>query len=93
MKNDALIEALQSVCRATNTPAELTRKIVRAATGETETPDKSITTKQAASRLEVHDKTILRWGREGKLKAIRQSPRRIRWRMSEVERLAMQGVA
>ncbi len=89
--NDALIDALHSVCRISGTPPEVTRKIVMAAKGDPMTPDKTITTKQAADMLECCTKSVYRYAGRGLLHPVRRSARCIRWRKSEVERLAMQG--
>lgn len=89
--NDALIDAIHSVCRISGTPPEITRKIVMAAKGDPITPDKTITTKQAADILECCTKSVYRYADRGLLHPVRRSARCIRWRKSEVERLASQG--
>lgn len=89
--NAGLIDALQGICRATNAPAEITRAVLRAAKGEPTRPDKTVTTKGAAGVLECSTKTVFRYAERGLLHPIRRSARSLRWRQSEVERLAFHG--
>lgn len=91
--NENLIEALQSVCRATGAPPEITKRIVAAAKGtEATAKDKAVTTRAAAGVLECSTKTVYRLAARGLLNPIRRSSRCVRWRLSEVERLALRGV-
>lgn len=89
--NTALIEALQSICRATNADNEITRRVIAAAKGETPARDMLLTGKQAAEILGCHPKTLFAYRRAGKLRSIHRSPRCIRWRKSEVDKLAFDG--
>ena len=91
MSNNGLIEALQTICRATNAPAEITRAVLRAAKGEPTQPDKTLTTRAAAVVLGCSTKTVFRYSARGLLHPIRRSARSLRWRQSEVEKLAYHG--
>ena len=60
-------------------------------------PDQAVrrrlgTGRQAADVLGVHRRTLQRYAREGKLTAIYQSRRRVRYDLDEVERLASEGI-
>jgi hypothetical protein len=90
--SENLIDVLQSVCRATGATPEITRAVLRAAKGEPTTPEKAITTKAAAEALECCPRTVHRLAARGLLTPIRRSRRCLRWRRSEVERLALEGV-
>ncbi len=48
-------------------------------------------TKVTASMLDLHPKSILRYGREGILHPVRRSARCLRWKKSEVEKLMRDG--
>ena len=56
-------------------------------------PQRIGSAKQAAAILNVHPRTIFRYERAGRLRAIRQSSRRVRFDLDQVERLAFEGVA
>lgn len=88
-----LIDALQGLCRATNTEPETTRRILAAAKGERPARDDLIKTRAAAEILDCHPKSVFRYARRGLLHPIRRSPRALRWRKSEVERLATEGAS
>ena len=89
--NAGLIDALQSICRASNAPADVTARIVRAAKGDATQPDRTLTTKAAAEVLECSKKSVFRYAERGLLTPVRRSARCLRWRKSEVEKLAFQG--
>lgn len=83
------LEALKSFLQAVGTPPDEVRTIIRAA-GDSEkpAPDKLILTREAAAILGCHPKTVFRYRRRGLLNPVRRSARCIRWRDSEVRRLA-----
>ena len=84
-----LITALESICRLANLEAERTARILAAAVHEeVKAPEKYLTTKQAAAILECHPKSIFRYAARGKISPIRRSARLIRWKQSEIVRLA-----
>ena len=80
-----LIEAILS------TPPERYGAILSAARGSDR--PRPGTVKQAAEILGCNPRTIQRYEREGKLKAIRVSSRMVRYDLRQVERLAEQGAA
>lgn len=89
------IDALKSFCRAMELPAETATRIMAAARGDTATAKSQealLTGRQAAQILGCHPKTLFAYRRAGKLKSIRRSARCIRWRKSEIEKLAFEGV-
>lgn len=92
MTTSPLIDALKSVCLAVNADPETTRRVIQAAKGDVQKPDGLLTTKAAAGVLECHPKSVWRYARRGVLHPVRRSARTIRWRKSEVERLAFEGV-
>lgn len=51
------------------------------------------TVRQAADILQVHPRTVQRYERAGLLTAVRYSPRRIRYDLDQVQRLADEGVS
>lgn len=87
--SEKLIEVLESICRATGTPRETTARIIAAAKGDKPGPDRPITTRHAAEILECHPKTVHRLAARGMLHPIRRSARCVRFKLSEVERLAL----
>ena len=88
------LESLKSYLRAMEATPDDARAIMGAATGATKTPtDKLLRTRDTAAILECHPKTVLRYARRGLLHPVRRTPRCIRWRESEVLRLATGGVA
>lgn len=48
-------------------------------------------TKVVATMLDLHPKSILRYGRDNVLHPVRRSARCLRWKKSEVERLMREG--
>lgn len=84
-----LVAALESVCKATNTEPERTARIIAAAQGEqSDSAEKYLRTGEAAAALECHPRSVFRYAARGLLHPVRRSARAIRWRKSEVERLA-----
>lgn len=55
--------------------------------------DKLLTSKAASSELDCCVATLFRYEAAGKLHAIRRSQRSIRWRLSEIRKLKMDGAA
>ena len=68
------------------------RRIHSACKSRQRSPEKMITARQAAEILGTCPTTVHRYARAGKLCAIRQSSRRIRFSKAEVEELACEGV-
>ena len=84
-----LVAALESVCKATNTEPERTARIIAAAQGEqSDSAEKYLRTVEVAAALECHPRSVFRYAARGLLHPVRRSARAIRWRKSEVERLA-----
>ena len=73
------------------TPAERTRIFDALKDGDAPPKEKYIQTREAAAILEACGKTVFRYEQRGLLHGIRRSKRCLRWRKSEVERLAQQG--
>ena len=88
------LEALKSLLRAVEASPDEARAIMGAATGAEKQPaDKLLLTREAAALLECHPKTVFRYRRRGLLNPVRRSSRCIRWRESEVRKLAFGGGA
>ena len=51
-----------------------------------------LTTKEAAEFFDIHVVTLRRWEKEGRIKAIRLSPRKIRWDRNVLEDLIANGM-
>lgn len=60
--------------------------------GDARPSEKYIQTREAAAILDACGKSVFRYEQRGLLHGIRRSKRCIRWRKSEVERLAANGV-
>ena len=86
---DAIEMALQ-IGRATQ---EERRRIIDALHADSPVRDRLLTTRSAAEVLQVHPKTVFEYEKRDLIHAIRRSSRHIRWRASEIERLAMTGGA
>ena len=71
-------------------PTDRWDAILQAARG-TEKPRPG-TVRQAANILGAHPRTVARYARAGMLHTIRISPRRVRFDLNEVERLATRGI-
>jgi hypothetical protein len=83
------IEALNCFLQAVGASPTESCAIMGAATAAEKAPlDKLILTREAAAILECHPKTVFRYRSRGLLNPIRRSARCIRWRESEVLRLA-----
>lgn len=86
------LESLKSYLRAVGASPDDARAIMGAATHADKTPaDKLLLTREAAAILECHPKTVFRYRRRGLLNPVRRSSRCIRWRESEVRKLAYAG--
>ncbi len=89
-----LIVALEGLLSATNVEAERAQRILSAAKdGAIETAEEYWRTSEAAAALGVHPKSIFRYARRGQLHPIHRSARAVRWKRSEVMRLASVGAA
>lgn len=87
------VESLKSYLKAVGTSPEDARAIMGAATkADKKLADKLLLTRAAAGVLECHPKTVFRYARRGLLHPVRRSARCVRWRESEVIRLAFFGV-
>ena len=89
----ALLNALKGICTAVGTEPDTTARILAAAKGPAPIKEKLLRTREAAALLDCHAKSVHRYAARGLLHPIRRSPRAIRWRRSEVERLALEGAA
>ncbi len=88
-----LIDGIETVCRLAGADKATTRRILAAAAGDTVKPaEKLLTTKHAAGVVECHHKTFLRMAARCGIMPVKRSSRAFRWRMSDVERLALGGV-
>ena len=88
-----LVVALESICRLANLEPERTARILAAATHEEAlSPEKYLTTKQAAAMLDCCGASVFRYARRGLLVPIRRSKPLIRWKQSEVAKLASTGM-
>lgn len=84
-----LLSALESLLRATNCEPERTARILAAARGTpAETAERYLRTREVAAALECHPRSVFRYAARGLLHPVRRSARAIRWRESEVARLA-----
>ncbi len=93
MKSPLLI-ALEGLLSATNVEPERMQRILAAAKDSaTETAEEYWRTRQAAAALDVHPKSLWRIARRGQLHPIKRSARAVRWRKSEVMKLAAEGIA
>lgn len=75
------------------TPDERKRIMDAVKNGEARQAEKYIPTAEAAEILGACGKSVFRYEQRGLLHGIRRSKRCIRWRKSEVERLAANGAA
>lgn len=92
MKDEELLEGLHTVCKLAGVNRETSQRILIAAKGgEPKHSDGVLTTKAAAALLEIHPKSLHRYARRGLLHPIKRTARSIRWRRSEVEKLAYEG--
>ncbi len=67
------------------------RRIMEAIRTDGPVRDRLLTTRSAADVLDVHPKTVFQYEKRGLIHAVRRSARHIRWKASEVERLALNG--
>jgi hypothetical protein len=80
-------ELIETILQA---PADRQAAILAAARG-TAKPTRTGTIKQAAELLGVCPRSVERYARQGLLAQIRITPRKIRYSLDEVERLATRG--
>ena len=87
-----LIVALEGLLIATNVEPERAQRILSAAKdGAIEAAEEYWKTKIAAAALGIHEKSMWRYARRGQLHPIKRSARAVRWKKSEVLRLASGG--
>ena len=88
-RNEKLIVAVQSVARAAGADSETIARLASAAKGGApDNGEKYMRTREVAAALECHPRSVFRYAARGLLHPVRRSARAIRWRKSEVERLA-----
>ena len=74
---------------AINDPGEREVALKAIATADKPEPkDKLLKTKTAAKLMECHPKSLYLWEKQGRLHPVRQTARRVRWRLHELESLA-----
>ena len=86
-----LKQAVELALQAGRATPEERRRILDAVQADGPVRDRLLTTKSAADILQCHFKTVFQYEKRGLIHAIRRSSRHIRWKASEVERLAMTG--
>lgn len=86
-----LKQAIELALQAGRATPEERRRILDAVQADGPVRDRLLTTKNAAEILQCHPKTCFEYEKRGLIHAIRRSSRHIRWRASEIERLAMTG--
>jgi hypothetical protein len=85
------IDTAQLIATVAKAPPDCWDAIIAAARGKAKTRPGTI--RQAAEILGAHPRTIQRYAKAGLLHAIRISPRRIRYDLLEVEKLATAGAS
>ena len=88
-----LQDAIEMALQLGHATQEERRRVFDALRNDGTIRDRLLTTRSAAEVLQVHPKTVFEYEKRGLIKAIRRSSRHIRWKASEVERLAMTGGA
>ena len=88
-----LKNAIELALQAGRATPEEARRIRDAVQADGPVRDRLLTTRSAADVLDCHPKTVFEYEKRGLIHAIRRSSRHIRWRASEVERLAITGGA
>jgi hypothetical protein len=86
-----LEQAVEMALQLGKASPEEARRVRAALQGGTPARERMLTTRTAADALDVHPKTVLHYGRSGLLHPVRRSARHLRWKASEVERLALEG--
>ena len=88
-----LKQAIELALQAGRATPDERHRILDALKNDVPVRDRLLTTRSAAEVLQVHPKTVFEYEKRGLIHAIRRSSRHIRWKASEVERLAMTGGA
>lgn len=90
---DSTVATIEHILLADPTvPPELAQRVRAACQEKAIRPGPKITARAAAEILGVHVRTLARYAREGKLRPIRLSRRRIRYAQAEVEAFAAEGM-
>ena len=69
-------------------PAERDEALKMIAADKPEAKENLLKTKEAARLMECHPKSLYLWERQGRLHPVRQTARRVRWSLRELEKLA-----
>lgn len=85
------IAAIQTLMRADGCPLEETESFFRAIRNPVR--PRMGTVRQAAAILQVHPRTVARYGRQGLLRTVKYTCRRVRYDLNAVERFAQEGGA
>ena len=88
-----LKNAIELALQAGRATPDERRRILDAAQADGPVRDRLLTTRSAADALQCHPKTVFVYEKRGLIHAVRRSCRHIRWKASEIERLAMTGDA
>ena len=91
--NRELKQAIELALQAGRATADERRRVLDAVQADGPVRDRLLTTRSAADVLQCHPKTVFVYEQRGLIHAVRRSCRHIRWRASEIERLAMTGGA
>ena len=86
-----LKQAIELALQAGRATPDERRRVLDAVQADGPVRDRLLTTRSAADVLQVHPKTVFQYEKRGLIRAVRRSCRHIRWKASEVERLAMTG--
>ena len=92
--SEELKNAIELALKAGRATADEARRI-RALLDNKETTTKAerlLKTREVAAIWDCHPKSVLRYATRGLIKPVRRSRRCLRWKLSDVERIAQEGI-
>ena len=91
--SEELKNAIELALKAGRATADEARRI-RALLDDKQTsrPERILKTREVAAIWDCHPKSVLRYAARGLIKPVRRSRRCLRWKLSDVERIAQEGI-
>ena len=91
--SEELKNAIELALKAGRATADEARRI-RALLDDKQTnrPDRLLKTREVADFWGCHPKSVLRYSARGLIQPVRRSRRCLRWKLSDVERIAQEGI-
>ena len=90
--SEELESMVKMALRAGGASPEQSRRTLSALASEAPKNERLIKTREVSKIWECHPKSVLRYAARGLIDPVRRSKRCLRWKLSDVERIAQEGI-